>query len=247
MSATPDPHLPVATAREVLDLMVAAGATQDRRAWVALDLDGTLFDNRPRTMAILRAFGMSRRKQLPDLLPAVQQLSLDDLHYSPGQAVDALGLPHAKLSEEFVQFWRDRFFTNAWQALDKVEDGAVTFAHALLDAGLGVIYLTGRDRPGMMQGVLQSLDSHGFPLMSAATQVVLKPDFQMADVAFKREALTALRRNGAIVGLVDNEPGIVNMALEELPDLVSVRMCRAAAPNQEVLVASARQIASFVL
>lgn len=247
MSSGPDPRLPVTTARDVLTAWIAAASTHRQRAWVALDLDGTLFDNRPRTLAILRAFGMARRDHAPELLPAIQGLSLDDMHYSPGQAVDALGLPHANLSEAFVQFWRERFFTNAWQALDGVELGAVAFAHALVEAGLGVVYLTGRDRPGMLQGVLQSLDAHGFPLATAQTQLVLKPNFQMADLLFKRDALAELGRNGPVVGLVDNEPGIVNMAIEEVPGLVGVRMCRAAAPDPPPLSTAAHQIASFAL
>jgi hypothetical protein len=210
MTAAPDPRLPVTTAREVLQALVAQGQTEPLRAWVALDLDGTLFDNRLRTLAILRAFGMAR-------------------------------------SEAFVQFWQERFFTNAWQALDAVETGAVAFAHALLQAGLGVVYLTGRDRPGMLQGVMQALDGHGFPLATAQTQVVLKPDFRTTDLMFKREALTELIRNGPVVGLIDNEPGIVNMAMDEVRGLLGVRMCRPAAPDPPPLVDGALQIASFVL
>lgn len=246
-TAAPDPHLPVSTAREVLDRLVDRARGLPHRAWVALDLDGTLFDNRPRTLAILRSFGMTRRDLLPDLLPAIQRLSLDDLHYSPGQAIDALGLPHDNLSQDFVDFWRERFFTNAWQAVDAVEIGAVGFAHALVQAGLGVVYLTGRDRPGMLAGVVQALDGHGFPLATASTQLVLKADFAMADLLFKRDALADLGRNGPIVGLVDNEPGIVNMALQEVPGIVAVRMCRAAAPQPEPLDPRALQITSFVL
>ena len=210
-------------------------------------MDGTLFDNRPRTLAILHSFAMSHREALPQLLTAVQKLTLDDLHYTPSQAIDALELPQKDLGERFVHFWRDRFFTNSFQPLDHVEPGAAEFAHRLVDAGLGVVYLTGRDRPGMMHGVLQSLDAHGFPLMSPQTQVVLKPDFTHDDVAFKREALGELAKNGPLVGLIDNEPGIVNMALETLPDMLCVRILRPHAPNPPVLDARAVQIPSFRL
>jgi hypothetical protein len=246
-TSRPDAHLPVSSAREVLDAMLARAKSSPGRAWVALDLDGTLFDNRPRTLAILQAFGMSKRHEVPELGSAIAQLGIHDLQYSPAAAVHKLGLPQAQLPDQFMAFWRERFFTNAWQAVDTVEPGAVAFAHALVDAGVGVVYLTGRDRPGMMGGVLQSLDMHGFPLMTAQTQVVLKPSFAMADVEFKRGALAELGKNGPVVGLVDNEPPIVNMALETVPDLVSVRICRPAAPNPEPLLAHARQIDSFLL
>ena len=225
-TSRPDAHLPVSSARQVLDDMLARATASSGRAWVALDLDGTLFDNRPRTLAILQAFGMSKRHEVPELMPAIAQLGIHDLQYSPAAAVHKLGLPHTQLPDQFMAFWRDRFFTNAWQAVDTVEPGSVAFAHALVDAGVGVVYLTGRDRPGMMAGVLQSLDMHGFPLMTAQTQVVLKPNFAMADVEFKRGALAELGKNGPVVGLVDNEPPIVNMALETVPDLVSVRIDR---------------------
>ena len=235
------------SAKSVLDHLVAAAAHSTTRAWVALDMDGTLFDNRPRTLAILHSFAMTYRLSLPELLPAVNKLTVDDLHYTPSQAVDALGLPVSDLGEKFVDFWRQRFFTNSVQALDHVEPGAAEFAHRLVDAGLGVVYLTGRDRPGMMHGVLQSLDAHGFPLMSAQTQVVLKPDFHMDDVAFKRVALAELKKNGPLVGLIDNEPGIVNMALDVLPDMLCVRIIRPHAPNPPRLHDRAVQIPSFRL
>lgn len=240
-------HSPVMSAKSVLEVLVNAAAKSPGRSWVALDMDGTLFDNRPRTLAILHAFAMTYRTSLPELLPAVNSLTVDDLHYTPSQAVDALGLPVLDLGEQFVQFWRQRFFTNSTQALDHVEPGAAEFAHRLVDAGLGVVYLTGRDRPGMMHGVLQSLDAHGFPLMSAQSQVVLKPDFHMDDVAFKRMALAELKKNGPIVGLIDNEPGIVNMALDVIPEMMCVRILRPHAPNPPPLDGRAVQIPSFRL
>lgn len=244
----PAPHVPVSTARDVLAAVLEAAALHpDRRAWVALDLDGTLFDNRPRTLTILRGYGLSMRQAAPTLLAAIHGLTLDDLHYSPTHAIEALGPQLAVHAPDFMKFWRDRFFTNAFQALDAVEAGAVEFALALCDAGLGVVYLTGRDRPGMMAGVMQSLDSHGFPLATAQTQVVLKPDFLTPDVQFKRNAIAELKRNGPVVGLFDNEPGIVNMAIDTVPDIVSVRMCRAFAPDPPLLHAKARQIKSFQL
>ena len=245
-------HAPLLSAQRVLDLLVAAAArptaaTGRERAWVALDMDGTLFDNRPRTLAILHSFAMAHRQALPELLAAVQKLTLDDLHYAPAQAIDALNLPEPDLGERFVSYWRQRFFTNSYQALDHVEAGAAEFAHRLVDAGLGVVYLTGRDRPGMMHGVLQSLDVHGFPLMSPQTQVVLKPDFHSDDIAFKREALRELAKNGHLVGLIDNEPGIVNMALAAMPTMHCVRILRHHAPNPPPLDAGALQIPSFRL
>lgn len=245
-------HAPLVSAQNVLQRILAAAELESqrshgRRSWVALDMDGTLFDNRPRTLAILHGFAMTHREQLPQLLTAVQTLSLDDLHYTPSQAVDALNLPDKDLGERFVQYWRQRFFTNSFQPLDHVEPGAAEFAHRLVDAGLGVVYLTGRDRPGMMHGVLQSLDAHGFPLMTPQTQVVLKPDFHHDDVSFKREALAELAKNGPLVGLIDNEPGIVNMALEVLPEMLCVRILRPHAPNPPRLDDRAVQIPSFRL
>lgn len=242
------PHVPILPARVVLERLIAAAAAHPhQRAWVALDMDGTLFDNRPRTLAILHSFAMHQREQIPELLLAVQKLTVDDLHYTPSQAVDALGLPHQDLGKQFVDFWYKRFFTNGFQPLDHVEQGAAEFAHRLVDAGLGVVYLTGRDRPGMMQGVLQSLDAHGFPLMSPQSQVVLKPDFHMDDVGFKRTAIAELRRNGPLVGLLDNEPGIVNMALTAVPEMLGVRIVRPHAPNPPPLDPRAVQIPSFRL
>lgn len=245
-------HAPLISARRVLDRLLANAATQSarsggRRAWVALDMDGTLFDNRPRTLAILHSFAMTHRAALPQLLAAVQKLTLDDLHYTPSQAIDSLELPQKDLGERFIEYWRQRFFTNSFQPLDHVEPGAAEFAHRLVDAGLGVVYLTGRDRPGMMHGVLQSLDAHGFPLMSPQSQVVLKPDFGHDDVAFKRAALRELAKNGPLVGLIDNEPGIVNMALETVPEMLCVRILRPHAPNPPPLDPRAMQIPSFRL
>jgi hypothetical protein len=233
-------------ANRVLDETLArAGAAKaaGRTPVVVFDLDGTLFDNGPRTWQILVDFaedqGDAALRRLLDKMPRT------GLPYLLKDTLALLAVTEPALVERALAFWRARFFTDEYQRYDEPVSGAVHFARRCFDAGATLVYLSGRDAPGMLVGVAQSLRQHGFPVGVAHTAIVLKHDFDTPDLDFKRDALAFIDTLGAVVASFDNEPGNCNLFVERWPDAVVALVDTHHAPGAPALVPSATRIEDF--
>jgi len=185
---------------------------------VVFDLDGTLMDNRPRTLAILREFADRCRTRDASLAERLERAQMGELEYLLSDSLERMGAHRHSLVEEMHGFWRDRFFADPHLVHDVALPGAVDFARACHDAGALLVYLTGRDLPMMGTGTFQSLRDLGFPIGLAGTELVLKPDAAMPDEAFKRDVAPQLARLGHVIAAFDNEPGNCNVMLAHYPD-----------------------------
>jgi beta-phosphoglucomutase-like phosphatase (HAD superfamily) len=185
---------------------------------VVFDLDGTLLDNRPRTLAILREFASRNRDRDPDLAARLDRAYIHDLEYLLTDSLQRLAVHGNDLAAEMQTFWRERFFADSHLLHDIPLPGAIDFARACHDAGAILVYLTGRDLPLMGLGTFASLRDLGFPIGIPATELVLKPDASMPDEAFKRLMAPQLTRIGHVVAAFDNEPANCNVVLAHHPD-----------------------------
>jgi beta-phosphoglucomutase-like phosphatase (HAD superfamily) len=185
---------------------------------VVFDLDGTLMDNRPRTLAILREFADRCRTRDAALAERLEKAQMAELEYLLSDSLERMGAHRHSLVEEMHAFWRDRFFADPHLVHDVAVPGAVDFTRACHEAGALLIYLTGRDLPMMGTGTFQSLRDLGFPIGLPGTELVLKPDAAMADEAFKRGMAPQLARLGHVIAAFDNEPGNCNVMLAHYPD-----------------------------
>lgn len=186
----------------------------DVPAVVVFDLDGTLLDNRPRTLAILRDFVRATAGLAPDVHERVEAATVQDVPYLLTDTLHGLGVTDAATVAKAEAFWRMRFFADDYLRRDIPLPGAVHFVRACHQAGAVVVYLTGRDLPLMGVGTFRSLRDCGFPLGVAGIELVLKPDAAMPDEAFKRFAKPSLRRLGEVVAAFDNEPANCNLFLD---------------------------------
>lgn len=189
---------------------------------VVFDLDGTLMDNRPRSWAILQEIADVWKAREPEISARLRAATPDSVAYLFSDSLVKLGVTRSELLTEAEEYWRSRFFRDAHLVHDVEVPGAVEFAKACYAAGATLVYLTGRDLPLMGLGTFRSLRDLGFPIGVAGTEVILKPDAQMADEAFKRLAAPALARVGTVVASFDNEPGNCNVFLEVYPACDSV-------------------------
>lgn len=185
---------------------------------VVFDLDGTLFDNRRRTLQILSDYGDEVREDFPDVAAALAELTIDRLQYLLSDSLREVGLTHADVVRDISHYWHGRFFSDDYLSCDDPWDGAAYYVHACHEAGATVVYLTGRDVAGMLVGTVASLRDHGFPVGQAGVELVLKPDAALGDEAFKRMALPTLTRVGEVIGFFDNEPANCNTAIGLYPD-----------------------------
>jgi hypothetical protein len=185
---------------------------------VVFDLDGTLMDNRPRTLAIMREFAAHCRPRDPELAQRLEEANPGDLAYLLTDSLERLGAHRTELLAEIQAFWRDRFFADSHLPHDVALPGAVAFTRACYEAGAVVVYMTGRDLPLMGTGTFQSLRDLGFPIGQPGTELVLKPDANMPDEAFKRFAAPDLARVGHVIAAFDNEPANCNVFRAHYPD-----------------------------
>jgi hypothetical protein len=211
---------------------------------VVFDLDGTLFDNGPRTWNILAEFAEASGRGA--LRRALNGLRATGLPYLLTDTLRLAGVTDDQTLEEARTFWGHRFFTHTYQTLDVPLAGARRFVEEVFKAGAVVVYLTGRDVPGMAVGCVQSLHDHGFPVALARTALVLKHDFDTPDIDFKTEAVEFITRLGTVVASFDNEPGNVNMFLKRWPSSLSVLIETTHAPGAPALADGAARAPDFL-
>ncbi len=182
------------------------------------DLDGTLMDNRPRTCVILNEFAEQIRSREPDIAAKLASVKMNDLAYLLSESLDRLGIARTDLAGELTVYWRNRFFADEHLKYDVALAGAVSFVRACYEAGAVIVYFTGRDLPLMGIGTFRSLRDLGFPIGVPGTEVVLKPDANMPDEAFKRLDAPKLTRVGRVIAAFDNEPGNCNILKTIFPE-----------------------------
>lgn len=172
------------------------------------DLDGCLFDNRPRQIQILREF--AAKEHLTELY-RVEPHHFQD--WSMRTTMRNAGIADSWIEEHYPRiraYWESTFFTSAYCLYDHAMPGAVQLVRAIHHAGMQVVYLTGRDET-MRAGTDESLRRFGFPLGVPRTQLIVKPTFEMDDTTFKEGAMEGIAALGKVAIYIDNEPANVNM------------------------------------
>ena len=176
------------------------------------DLDGCLFDNRPRQIRILRE--LASREDLPELYRVearhFRDWSLAHTFANAGVTQDLV--PRAQAE------WERCFFTSDYVRHDHAMPGAAALVRGCYGSGMRVIYFTGRD-DSMRPGTEEALERFGFPYRDTAVQLVTKPRSDLDDVAFKTAALEHL---GPLHLYVDNEPANVNVVHARHPEALVV-------------------------
>ncbi len=241
-------RLPAADQRALLRAIITR-CTPDRGGptpVIVFDLDGTLMDNRPRTAAILHEFAAT----LPthdEVRTRLAATKADELAYLLTDSLGRLGVTRTELVAAAEAFWRERFFADEHLRHDVEVPGAVAFARACYEAGAVLVYMTGRDLPLMGLGSFRSLRDLGFPIGVPGTELVLKPDANIPDEAYKRIEGPKLSRVGRVVAVFDNEPANCNALLEMHPECVSVLLDTQHLPGAPPLHPDVKVIGDFVM
>jgi len=225
----------------------AAAESGGQPPLVVFDLDGTLYDNRARTLQILMEYANEVRDEYPDVAAALETLEAARVQYLLSDTLRECALTHMDVVRDVTQYWRDRFFTDDYVSYDAVTEGASEYVRACHEAGAVVVYLTGRDIPGMLLGTMASLRDQGFPIGVAGVEVVLKPDATLSDEAFKRSALPTLQRVGDVEAFFDNEPANCNLASQLYPEATVALIDTQAVPGAPPSDPSVELISDFRL
>lgn len=229
---------------DVLD-HVADAVRRGASPLVVLDLDGTLYDNAPRTLRIIQEFAAANAARIPDLYEIVTTLAPSAMRYKLADTLGAAGVTDPAIHRELEAYWFARFFTNEYVLYDLPLAGAAEFVNLIHRAGAIPTYLTGRDAPNMLQGTIASLQRDGFPVGPIDTRTILKQDFDTPDEAFKRSVVAHLRTGGEVVASFDNEPGLCNLLKTSFPSSVTVWLDTSHAPGAPALIDSVARIRRF--
>jgi hypothetical protein len=190
---------------------------------VVLDLDGTLFDNVPRSKASLMDAARHAFGEGP-LENTIRGISEAAFEYNPIDTLRKHGVRDEETLERLRDEWAKRFFGSTYLTHDVPLAGAVDAATRWWSAGAELNYLTGRHVPEMFLGTCRSLHDEGFPIGTLRTQLLMKPAFDHNDVEFKITTVPSIRRKGPIVLIVDNDPRVINPLSLEVPEAAAVMM-----------------------
>lgn len=189
---------------------------------IILDLDGTLFDNTPRTKTILVEQSAHLFGAGAEITSLLRQLPQDGWEYSPVDTLKKVGVEDPATLLHLREAWAAHFFGSGYLHHDEPLAGAVEAALAWWRGGAELNYMTGRHVPEMFLGTCRSLHDSGFPIGTIRTQLLMKPRFDASDVAFKVETIPAIRTKGPIVLIVDNDPRVLNPLALAAPEAAAV-------------------------
>lgn len=199
--------------------IVARAAAAGPGHAAVLDLDGCLFDTRPRQIHIFRE--LAGQRGWPELA-RVEVAHIRD--WSLRNALLAAGLDPVWVEThgpEIREFWERRFFRGEYVLHDHAMPGAPEFVRALHATGVHVVYLTGRD-DRMREGTEAALRRFGFPQGVERATLLTKADPAEEDVVWKERALEMVATLGHVVLYLDNEPANVNLFRRVHPEALVV-------------------------
>lgn len=191
-------------------------SAQNLKSLVVFDLDSTLFDVSPRLQRILLDFAHhpENERLYPESVELMKKIQTHRTDWGIKNALLRAGLEdHSPQFHESVKnFWIEHFFSNHYVHYDKPYDGAVSFCQKVAKYGADIVYLSGRDQPGMAKGTVEVLRRYEFPINGASARIELKPAKGMDDAEFKRDWFLSLPDSTyEQIWFFENEPINVNL------------------------------------
>jgi len=222
MKASRTKKNPGAAALEKTVRAIEQRTAAGRSTLAIFDLDGTLFDNRTRTIFILREISERFDSKTPELSAAFgEYIDLSVVDYSLEVTLKRMGVRHPAEIAFIKQEWAKRFFSDEYQKYDLPLAGARAYVERVHKAGATVIYLTGRDVGRMLVGTTEVLRLYGFPVGVAGTMTIVKEAFEQDDELFKKEVSEYINRLGEVVAIFENEPANSNILQARFPKAAS--------------------------
>lgn len=210
------------------------------------DLDGTLFDNRPRTIFILREIAEKYGAELPELETAFERfLEFSAVEYSLTSTLNKLNVTSRKEIDFITQEWEKRFFSDEYQKFDMPMPGGKSYVSRIHAAGATVIYLTGRDVGRMLVGTTECLRLYGFPVGIVGTMMLTKREFEEKDEVFKSDVVSYLKRLGRVEAIYENEPLNSNLLARAFPEASSFLVLTQHRPDAPALNSGIHRIRDF--
>lgn len=193
-----------------------------KKTAVVFDLDSTLFNVSPRTQHILEQLSHEPYfvKNYPEEAQHLRSVRVISTDWGIRSALERSQLKSTLgFFERVREYWMKLFFSSDYLMIDEPYEGAVEFVNAIFKTGVPVYYLTGRDIDRMGRGTHEVLNKRGFPHNEHFDNVYMKPNQVMNDAEFKRDRLTEMARDFEEIYFFENEPVIIHMIRETVPEV----------------------------
>jgi hypothetical protein len=197
---------------------------------VIFDIDSTVMNTEPRNLAILRELAEIN----PEFAPSYDRIHREGVGWNIVEALERVGLEDKTLLAQAREFWHARFFTDDYVFHDTPYPGAVACINQLILNGFSILFVTGRDAPGMRRGTLQHFADHGIQ-EGSRVRFFFKPSFKMADSEFKRKFCREAADRYTITATIENEPRNANMFARAFPDALHFWIDTITSPHREPL------------
>jgi phosphoglycolate phosphatase-like HAD superfamily hydrolase len=213
--------------KEVLE-EVATRIKKTPNSLVLLDLDSTLYEVAPRSHQILKEWvASSESAEFSSVRKTLSALRSEQVGYSLKDTFAAIGLsleiPEVqKAWESAKKFWAARFFSHDYLQYDHAYPGAAEFTQKIYDLGTQIVYLTGRDEPGMGEGTRRKLIQDKFPWNVPRTTLLMKKHSSLPDLDHKLEAAKYVQTHGTLIASFENEPANLSALYHLIPDAMHV-------------------------
>lgn len=190
------------------------------RPLLLLDIDDTLIDCRYRKRRVFLDFAAQEeiRREFPSESQTLATIPLAMVQYRVFDSLKLLGIDQRDFGDRLFQFWLNNYFTYPYLVLDEAFPGAVRFVRESYANGFALVYLTGRDQPGMGPGTFEAMHKLGFPRHGEHIHFLLKPDPKTPDLAFKMSALEEVAQMGPVAAAFENELSNLNAMAERFPE-----------------------------
>jgi hypothetical protein len=225
---------------------VRAAYNKQERPIVVFDLEGTLLDNRPRTLRILQEFAKSEIKTArPEAAERLAMLTAAMMQYRLTDTLTAVGVTEEGVVNNAAVYWAEKFFTDDYLKYDAPVPGAVAYVRSLYSIGARIVYVTGRDQARQLIGTVRALRDNGFPVGIFGSELIMKPTAEIQDPIFKQQVTTYLRNSGKVIATFDSEPSNINAYRRALADTTCVLFSAPRAPNPPPLLPNIVTLTSF--
>ncbi|SMF55656.1 HAD family hydrolase [Pseudobacteriovorax antillogorgiicola] len=189
-------------------------------ALVIFDIDDTIIDCRHRKLKVFRDF--CSQDQIQDQFRQESEIVLNaniqDIAYRVTDCMKNLGIKSIDFVEQLATFWVGNYFTYPYIKDDLPFPGAESFVQGCHNAGAHIVYLTGRDEPGMGRGTREILAKLDFPWKNDDTSLFMKPDPAMDDFSYKKAVLNDIAKLGTVVASFENELKNLNQMAAHFPE-----------------------------
>lgn len=225
---------------------VRTAYNRQERPMVIFDIDGTLFDNRPRVVAILQEYAAQELARVrPEDAGKFDHLALDQVAYRLTDTLSNIAVTDPAVVNNANVFWSQRFFNDEYLKHDVPTPGSVNYVRTLYSNGARIVYLTGRDAPRQLLGTVKALRDRGFPIGIQGTELIMKPTLQTQDAVFKQQVTNYLRHYGKIIAAFDNEPANVNVYRRVFPEAKVILHAAPHSPNAPPTLKGIQPLSSF--